>query len=47
MIYELSNYNFSEVASRLRHSDASTCMKTYVHVFPMRKKEIDSKLDQL
>ncbi len=47
LIYELINYNFSEVAKRLRHGDVSTCMKTYVHVFPNRKNEVDNKLDSL
>lgn len=47
LIYELSDYNFSEVAKRLRHSNVSTVMKTYIHVFPNRKNEVDNKLDLL
>ncbi len=47
LVYELSNYNFSEVAKRLRHKDTATVMKTYVHVFPNRKNEVDNKLDSL
>ena len=47
LVYELSNYNYSEVAKRLRHKDTSTVMKTYIHVFPTRKNEVDNKLDSL
>lgn len=47
LVYELSNFNFSEVAKRLRHKDTSTVMRTYIHVFPNRKNEVDNKLDSL
>lgn len=47
LIYELSNYNYSEVAKRLRHANVSTVMQTYIHVFPTRRNEVDNKLDNI
>ena len=47
LIYELSGYNATEVARRMRHKDTSTIMKTYIHILPVRKNEVDNKLDSL
>ncbi len=47
LIYELSNYNFTEVAKRLRHKNTSTVMKTYVNVFPSKSNAVDIALDKL